>query len=359
MPRIELKNICNHICKSTHLSIRNGELLVLAGTTGAGKTTLLNVIAGLAPYQGSVRFNGIAVDNLSPAKRNVGYLFQDFALFPHLSVWENIAFGLKARSLPAKEISRRVAKLLQLFRMEELGTRYPRALSGGEKQRCALARTLAPAPRMLLLDEPFSSLDPRTAKCLRLELKGLQQKLSLTTVYVTHNQMEAFEMGDRIAVVHQGNIEQIGKPADILFHPRTESVSTLFGAPNILQCRKIEPLDFGLAKATCGSLSLIIPWEGMAVDKVAIFPQGIHLAKAPIETPMPNKMSGEILAVDRRSPVVCLKIESRKQILRAELPEHLWDEMDLDASAPVHIAIALKWIRVLPAPSAESGSNPP
>lgn len=347
MPSIELQNITNHICRNTSLSIREGEFLVLAGTTGAGKTTLLNVIAGLVPYEGSVQLGGVPVDRLPPARRNVGYLFQSFALFPHLTVKENIAFGLKVRRTSQQHITERVNALLRLIHIRHLENRYPKSLSGGEKQRVALARTLAPHPKILLLDEPFNSLDPRTAKFLRLELTSLQKKLGLTAVYVTHNQREAFEMGDRIAVVDQGGIEQIGTPSDILFSPRTKAVSRLFGSPNIFNCDKIDGLDFGLGKATCGKLSLIVPYEGRPATKIAVLPSGVHLSRYPIDPPTTNRFEGNILKIRRKSPVVYIDIQIEETIITAELPEHLWDETDLDVSDSVHVAIPLKWIQVL------------
>jgi len=347
MPVISLSSITNHICCGTDLQVHDGELLVLAGATGAGKTTLLNVIAGLTSYGGIVRFDGTSVDSLSPSKRNVGYLFQDFALFPHLTVTENIAFGLQARGLDKKIIAQRVSELLVLFKIGPLNNRYPKSLSGGEKQRTALARTLAPHPEILLLDEPFSSLDQRTAKFLRLEIKSLQQKLGLTAVYVTHNQMEAFEMGDRLAVIRNGQIEQIGTPVEILFNPITSAVSELFGAPNIFQCNSIEALDFGLGKANCGSLSLIIPYDGKAVDKIAVFPSGVRLSRHPIETPMPNRLQGIVLDVRLKTPVVLVDIQVNNEKITAEIPSQLWEKTYIKISDPVYATISLKWIRVL------------
>lgn len=348
MPVITLQGITNHICGNTSLSIRNGELLVLAGATGAGKTTLLNVIAGLTPYKGSVSFDGEAVDGLSPAKRNVGYLFQEFALFPHLTVKDNVAFGLQARGASPVSILERVHDILKLMRIQHLERRYPKSLSGGEKQRVALARTLAPRPNILLLDEPFSSLDPRTAKFLRLELKKLQRQLGLTAVYVTHNQMEAFEMGDRLAVVNQGQIEQIGTPSQILFSPQTSAVSKLFGSPNIFKCQGVEGLGFGLAEAECGNLSLIVPYNGKPVDKIAVLPSGIRVSKSPVDASMPNRFKATVKNIRRTPPMVFVDLKINGATVTAELPEGLWDELEIDLASSVHVAIPLKWIRILP-----------
>lgn len=347
MPSVVLREISNHGCHNTTLSVENGEFLVLAGTSGAGKTTLLNVIAGLTPYTGYVTFDGIPVNNLSPARRNVGYLFQEFALFPNLTVRKNIAFGLEARGMEKPATDERVNALLSLLKLGHLESRYPHSLSGGEKQRAALARTLAPHPAVLLLDEPFSNLDPRTAKFLRLELKSLQRQLDLTAVYVTHNQIEAIEMGDRIAVVNRGRIEQIGKPEEIVFSPRSTAVSELFGSPNIFTSHRVEVLDFGLARVTCGRLSLIVPFDGRAVDKIAILPSGVQVSRHRIETPAPNRLKGVILQIHRKSPIVTIDMEVEKTLLTAELPEFVWDETGLQISDPVHLIIPLKWIRVL------------
>jgi ABC-type Fe3+/spermidine/putrescine transport system ATPase subunit len=347
MPGIELEEIANYACRGASLSIREGELLVLAGATGAGKTTLLNVIAGLAPYEGSVSFGETVVDNLPPEKRNVGYLFQSFALFPHLTVGENIAYGLKVRRASPPQIEKRVAELLELLNIRHLADRYPKFLSGGEKQRTALARTLAPRPEILLLDEPFNSLDPRTAKLLRLEMKRLQRQLGLTSVYVTHNQREAFDMGDRIAVVDRGRVEQVAPPEEILFNPRTESVFTLFGAPNIFDCWQVRDIDFGLATAQCGPLTLVVPYEGKAISKVAILPAGIQVSRYPIDTPVPNRFQATIYAVERKSPLAYVDLHIQGAAMIAELPESLWDESGLRVSDSVHVAIPLKWIRTL------------
>jgi ABC-type Fe3+/spermidine/putrescine transport system ATPase subunit len=347
MPAIELLQISNCVLRNVSLSIRDGECLVLAGATGAGKTTLLNVIAGLVAYQGSVRFGDTTVDGLPPAQRKVGYLFQSFALFPHMRVSDNIAFGLQASGADPAYIRQRVDGLLRMLNIRHLETRYPKFLSGGEKQRVALARTLAPRPKILLLDEPFNSLDPRTANCLRLELKSLQRQLGLTAVYVTHDQREAFEMGARIAVVNRGRIEQVGSPSEILFAPRTGVVSALFGSAAIMACDRIEALNFGLGKASCGSLDLIVPYEGKPVKKIAVMPSGVHISKYPMETPAPNRFKGNIRKISKKPPVVTIDIQIAGVSLAAELPEHLWHATGLGVSDSVHVEVPLGGIRIL------------
>ena len=212
MPAIELQDIRNFVCQGVNLRVVPGELLALVGPNGAGKTTLLNAIAGLVSYEGTVLFDGAAVDALPARERNVGYVFQDLVLFPHLSVTANVAFGLHAIGWSRDRVEQRVTELLDLLNILHLASRYPTKLSGGEKQRVALARALAAYPQILLLDEPFGSLDQQTSGLLRTELKRLQQDLKTTTVFVTHNLAEAEEIADRIGVIQAGRIEQIRRP---------------------------------------------------------------------------------------------------------------------------------------------------
>jgi len=215
MPDIYLKKINNFICNDLSLNIYDGELLVLLGPNGAGKTTLLNIIAGLTEYTGSVYFGENSVDRLPAHKRNIGYLFQDLRLFPHLTVMGNIGYGLVVRGDNPTSINSRVNELLDLMRIRNLGDRYPGSLSGGEKQRVALARSLATQPDLLFLDEPFNNVDSKTAEYLRTEFKILLKKLSITTLYVTHDKREARETADRIAVMDRGRIVQIGTPDEL------------------------------------------------------------------------------------------------------------------------------------------------
>ncbi|MBO8158238.1 ABC transporter ATP-binding protein [Thermosyntropha sp.] len=217
MALICLKNIANSYClKNINLTIQDGELMVLLGSTGAGKSTLLNVIAGLTPYEGEVYFNGRNMNLIPPEKRGIGYLFQDIALFPHLCAYDNIAFSLRAAKCPKDEVKRRVEEIMQLMHISHLKDRYPKELSGGEKQRVGLARALVRKPEILLLDEPLSSLDPATACSIRRELKQLKRELKLTILYVTHNYAEAGELADRIAVIMNGELKRLGSPEEIL-----------------------------------------------------------------------------------------------------------------------------------------------
>lgn len=240
MPAVELKNVSNFICRNIDLKIPNGELMVLLGPTGAGKTTLLNIISGLIRYEGSVLFDGQPVDNIPVSRRNVGYLFQDLALFPHLDVTSNIAYGLKIQKRGIDEIETRLDEMLNLMSIRHLARRYPENLSGGEKQRVALARAIATSPEVLLLDEPMSSLDSLTKEIILDELKSVQQKVGISTIYVTHNQDEAFSLGDRVSILNDGKIEQIDSPGELFHHPKTEFAARFVGARNILRACVIE-----------------------------------------------------------------------------------------------------------------------
>ncbi|WP_048149985.1 ABC transporter ATP-binding protein [Palaeococcus ferrophilus] len=217
-----------------HLEVREGEFMTLLGPSGCGKTTTLRVIAGFEKAEGKVLFGEEDVTDRAPYERNIGIVFQDYALFPHMTVFENVAFGLRLRKLPRREIERRVEEALSLVGLEGFEKRYPEQLSGGQMQRVALARALVIRPRVLLLDEPLSNLDAKIRERLRGEIKRIQRELGLTTIYVTHDQEEAMAISDRIAVMNEGRILQVGKPLELYYRPRDEFVAKFFGTSNIL-----------------------------------------------------------------------------------------------------------------------------
>jgi len=217
------------------LSIATGEFFTLLGPSGCGKTTLLRVIAGFEqPTQGSLRINGVEVAGLGPNRRPVNTVFQSYALFPHMTVAQNIGFGLKMLGKPRAEVEATVARMLRLVRMEALAERRPAEISGGQQQRVALARALAPGPRVLLLDEPLSALDLKLRKEMQGELKRLQGETGITFVFVTHDQEEALTMSDRIAVMNAGRILQLGTPEAIYNAPADRFVADFIGETNVL-----------------------------------------------------------------------------------------------------------------------------
>jgi putative spermidine/putrescine transport system ATP-binding protein len=240
---IKIQNLVKYygnrkVVDNFNLNIKNGEFITLLGPSGCGKTTILNSIAGLIPIDGgSIYIDDECIDDgkrfIPPEKRNFGMVFQNYALFPHLTVFENVAFGLRIRKVPPSEIRERVINALRMVHLEEHIDKYPRQLSGGEQQRTALARCIVTEPRLMLLDEPLSNLDALLRIEMRYELKAIHEKLGITTIYVTHDQQEALALSDRIVVLNKGKIQQIGTPEEIYSYPRNLFVAHFLGFRNI------------------------------------------------------------------------------------------------------------------------------
>ena len=237
-PALELRNVSKVYGAFTavdevSLSLAEGEFLTLLGPSGCGKTTLLNMIAGFyPPSTGSILIESQDVTRLMPHQRKTGIVFQNYALFPHMSVAQNIAFGLEERRMPKAEIRQRVARIMAMVNLPGFEDRKPSQLSGGQQQRVALARALVTEPQVLLLDEPFSALDKSLRTKMQIEIKQIQRKTRISTVFVTHDQSEALSMSDRIAVMNRGRVEQIGNPQDIYRHPRSKFVASFVGEIN-------------------------------------------------------------------------------------------------------------------------------
>ena len=252
---IEIRNITKRFgdfvaLDDINLDIPDGELTALLGPSGGGKSTLLRVIAGLEkPDEGAVVFSGQDATQLPPQRRNVGFVFQHYAAFKHLSVARNVAFGLEIRKRPKAEINRRVKELLELVHLEAFAHRRPSQLSGGQRQRMALARALAVEPQVLLLDEPFGALDAQVRKELRVWLRRLHDEIHVTTVFVTHDQEEAMDVADRIVVIANGHIEQVGSPDELYERPANDFVMSFLGPVTKLNGRLVRPHDIELLPA--------------------------------------------------------------------------------------------------------------
>ncbi|KAB6716455.1 MULTISPECIES: ABC transporter ATP-binding protein [Roseobacteraceae] len=247
MSFLTLKNITksfgpNTVVRDFDLNVASGEFVSFLGPSGCGKTTVLRMIAGFeTPSSGSIHVGGMDVTALPASRRKIGMVFQAYALFPNMSVRDNVAFGLKIAGMPRAEIDTRVAEMLDLISLGSLADRYPYQMSGGQQQRVALARALAPRPNLLLLDEPLSALDAQIRTSLRDDIRRIQQELGITTVFVTHDQEEALSISDRVVVMHKGRADQIGTPAQIYNRPTTRFVADFVGKLNTFEARVESP----------------------------------------------------------------------------------------------------------------------
>ncbi|MEO7600494.1 MAG: ABC transporter ATP-binding protein [Opitutus sp.] len=276
------------------LSVMPGEFLTLLGPSGCGKTTLLRMIAGFErPDQGTVWLDGTDVTDSPPYRRNVNQVFQSYALFPHLSVRDNIGFGLRMQKLAAAECASRIEEAVSLVALEGLEDRKPDQLSGGQRQRVALARALAPRPAVLLLDEPLSALDAQLRRGMQLELKRLQRQLGVTFIFVTHDQEEALTMSDRIAIVNRGRIEQLGTTDEIYHRPVTAFAAEFIGQANVFDVQFVSAAADGVRVRTNTGLQLLMRsdrWpQGKGKGRLSLRPEKVHVAKEPIpaETTFP------------------------------------------------------------------------
>src|SRR5215813_8139171 len=261
---VELDGVTKRFGKITALDdvsllIRRGELITLLGPSGCGKTTLLNLVAGfLMPDSGEIGIDGRRVTDVPAYRREIGIMFQNYALFPHMSVMANVGYGLKMRRLAKPEIARRVGEALALVKLAGLEDRRPRQLSGGQQQRVALARALVIRPKVLLLDEPFSALDRNLRASMQVELKEIQRKLGVTTIFVTHDQSEALSLSDRIAVIADGRIRQLDSPDEIYRHPLDRFVASFIGDANVLRAH-LERIDEAVATVALGAARVAVP----------------------------------------------------------------------------------------------------
>lgn len=277
----------NHVVRDLNISIEEGEFLTLLGSSGCGKTTTLRMIAGFEePTSGTIMVEGERVEEKEPFERNVNTVFQSYALFPHKTIYDNIAYGLKMKKVPKAEIRERVTEMMEMVQLSGFEKRYPSQLSGGQKQRVAIARALINRPRVLLLDEPLGALDLKLRKQMQLELKRLQKKLNITFIYVTHDQEEALTMSDRIAVMHDGIIDQLASPTEIYEHPATKFVATFIGETNIYDgC--ITRIEDGIAVMTLenGAVSVKCPVDFSLLEyaTISVRPEKMKFAASPVE----------------------------------------------------------------------------
>lgn len=348
---IEIKHLSADLgefhLKDINLSISNGEYFVILGPTGAGKTILLECIAGLQKIkQGEIWINGDEITHLAPEERKIGYVPQDYVLFPFLRVADNIAFGLKEAKHKEVEIKERVNMLAHLMAITHLMNRDTHALSGGEKQRIALARALALSPKILLLDEPLGALDLQTAKYLRLELKRIHDELGITTIHITHDQTEAEEIADRLGVLNVGRLEQVGMPDEVFFYPDNQVVSDFIGSPNILECDYCTSLGQGLMEVDCDGLRIVIPHDGNSIERISLFPRDIYISDNLPPGPQMNRFKGIITQIKSSGTTERIWVRVGNKILKTEIPRDISEDMDFVVGKEVFLILKLKRIKV-------------
>lgn len=269
----------NRVVKDFNLAVEKGEFISLLGPSGCGKTTVLRMVAGFeVPTSGGIVIDGQDVTSLKANQRNIGMMFQAYALFPNLTVAENVAFGLKVKGVAKDKRDARVAEMLRLIGLSEMGGRYPFQLSGGQQQRVALARALAPSPRVLLLDEPLSALDAKVRVSLRNEIREIQRELGITTIFVTHDQEEALSMSDRVVVMNGGIAEQVGAPFEVYNRPATRFVATFVGTLNIFDAEVAGAEAVTLAGVPVRLAGPLAVAKGGRVA-VALRPEAVHLGR--------------------------------------------------------------------------------
>jgi spermidine/putrescine transport system ATP-binding protein len=292
-PMIELRGVTKRFgaftaVNNVSLTVHTGEFLTLLGPSGCGKTTLLRLLAGFEmPDEGTLLLDGEDVSHVPPYRRSVNQVFQSYALFPHMTVSQNVGFGLRMQNVPFAEAGSRIREALATVSLNDLADRYPHQLSGGQRQRVALARAIVPRPKVLLLDEPLSALDAKLRHAMQLELKHLHRKLGMTFVFVTHDQEEALTMSDRIAVINKGRIEQLGDATEIYHRPRTPFAADFIGQANLLDSTVLSRNGTTARIRLESGLELIIAntelLPGATKALVSVRPEKIHISRQPVE----------------------------------------------------------------------------
>ena len=338
------------------LDIHEREFVCFLGPSGCGKTTLLRAIAGLDPQtDGTIHQGGRNVSRLPPAKRDFGIVFQSYALFPNLTVERNIAYGLENRKMPKAALRQRVEELLDLIDLRDQAKKYPAQLSGGQQQRVALARALAPSPGLLLLDEPLSALDAKVRSHLRGEIRDLQRRLGITTIMVTHDQEEGLTMADRIVVMNQGRVEQVGTPMEIYRRPATAFVADFIGTMNFVPAHVPEPAAQGMTQVDIGARRLLVRGNGVDAGsrvRLAIRPEDIVVHGLTPETPgVPNLLTTEARHMEFLGSFYRAHLtggDLGETVLKADLPVTLVRRQGIAPGASLAVTLPPEHIRLYP-----------
>ncbi|MEM3594270.1 MAG: ABC transporter ATP-binding protein [Candidatus Jordarchaeaceae archaeon] len=343
----------NHVLRELSLEVKRGELLVILGATGCGKSTLLHIICGLLKQDsGHIYLDGACIDDVPPDKREICMVFQGVSLFPHMNVADNIAYGLFSRRMKRDIVIERVREILYKLDLYDLRYRKPETLSGGEKQRVALARALVVQPKILLFDEPLSNLDVSARKSVRNEILRVQKEYELTSIYVTHDQNEARNMADRIAVIHDGKIEQVGKPDDVFYRPQTEFVASFTEAENILEGRVLEnqPKE-GLSKVTVGNSVVSVPFDpdlqiGQDV-KITVRPEDIIVAREKPVTSARNVLKGKVIRITSQGSFSKLEISIEDIPISCLISRVSLEELEIKTGSDLYVLFKSSAVHVI------------
>ncbi len=344
------KRLGNFALKDINLRIKKNEYFVILGPTGTGKTVILEIIAGMYPLDsGAVFINGADVTRQYPEDRHVGFVYQDYMLFPHLNVRENIIFGLKARRVSAAEINIKLERMVGMLNISHLLNRVPATLSGGEQQRVAIARALITEPELLLLDEPLSALDPRTKDIFQLELRRLHEKIKTTTIHITHDFNEALALADRIAVMRSGEIVQKGTPEEIFQRPKSEFVAEFVGTENVFQG------DIKMQNGQCivdiGGIWIQVVSDLAGHVGMALRPEGVVLSPEPIQSSARNVVAGKIRHVRRQGPFykIVLAADANPQLeFVSSVTQQSFESMGLGEGVPIYACFKATAVHVFP-----------
>jgi len=360
---VELKGVSKRFgdyqaLEEIDLTIRNGEFLTLLGPSGCGKTTILRLISGLErPDTGSIYINGQDVTDWPPEHRHLNMVFQSYALFPHMSVFENIAFGLRCKKIPKEEIDGRVEEILRIVKLTKLAERKPSQLSGGQQQRVAIARAVVNRPLVLLLDEPLSALDYNLRKDMQVELKQLQRKLGVTFVFVTHDQEEALSMSDRVAVMNEGKVEQLGSPRDVYEEPVSLYVAEFIGEANIFETKVIRTNKKNIIVNIEGKRFTFKNKRGCKTRQevnIMVRPEDLAVWReneiADKASEMDSMLPGKVEQVIYKGSIVELivRLESNKRLFATEFFNEDDEKLDYQIGEPVWVNWLPGWEVVLP-----------
>ena len=346
---IETRNLTvdlgSFLLKDISLKVGKGEYFIVLGPTGAGKTILLESIAGLYPIKsGEVWLDGRDVTRLEPEKRGVGFVYQDYVLFPHLSVSDNVTFGLRQRRRPRDEVRRTTEWLADLLGIAHLLERRPDTLSGGERQKVALARALSVSPQVLLLDEPLSALDPQTREGMQQELRRVHRRLEATIIHVTHDFEEAIALGDRIAVLNEGRILQVGTPEEVFRQPNSEFVARFSMTRNIFNGEVRQGADGAVVFALDGlEFEVVTSLRGKA--HASVRPEDILVSKEPLLSSARNSLRGRIVSIADRGSTVHLTVSTPADLV-CMVTRRSYDEMSLMEGSEVYITFKASSVHV-------------